>query len=76
MLITIMLLSSVAFAAGSETVKSGELKVTLNGIDYVYYSEAYTYNDTGIYAKTTLKTANRQYVPANTMRVKTCLSIF
>lgn len=73
MLISILVLSSVTFAAGSETVKSGELTVTLNGIDYVYYSEAYTYNDTGIYAKTTLKTANGQYVPAHTMRVKTCL---
>ncbi len=73
MLISIMVLSSVTFAAGSETVKSGELTQNLNGIDYVYYSEAYTYNDTGIYAKTTLKTANGQYVPANTMRVKTCL---
>lgn len=73
MLVSIMVLSSVTFAAGSETVKSGETTKNLNGIDYVFYSEAYTYNDTGIYAKTTLKTANGQYVPANTMRVRTYL---
>lgn len=71
--ICFLMLSSAAFAASSETVKSGETTVKLNGIEYVFYSEAYTYNDTGIYAKTTLKTANGEYVAANTMRAKTSL---
>jgi hypothetical protein len=65
--------SSATFAADVETVKSGETKVTLNGIEYIFYSEAYTADDTAVYARALVKTANGQYVPENTLRAKAIL---
>jgi hypothetical protein len=65
--------STVAYAAGPlETLKSGTLEETLNGMVYSYYSEINRF-DCGVSAKTYVGTKNGQYVPADTIGVRTGL---